>query len=134
MNPWCFYWNLQLTELLGQSTVCSNFRLTIKRYGICRLFYANCKFSNPNNYRFTVQVVVLYQQNINMNFQLEFVMDLFWVFYIFFELCSLHDYGLLQARRLEWIAISFSRGPSQLRDRTQVSCIAGSGDSLKNWK
>ena len=38
-----------------------------------------------------VQVVVLYQQNINMNFQLVFVMDLFWVFFIFFELCSLHD-------------------------------------------
>ena len=36
---------------------------------------------------------------------------------------SLH--GILQARILEWVAISFSRGSSQLRDRTQVSCIAG---------
>ena len=33
--------------------------------------------------------------------------------------------GFLQARILKWVAISFSRGPSQLRDRTQVSCIAG---------
>ena len=30
-----------------------------------------------------------------------------------------------QARILEWIAISFSRGFSQPRDQTQVSCIAG---------
>ena len=34
-------------------------------------------------------------------------------------------YEIFQARILEWIAISFSRGPSQPRDRTQVSCIAG---------
>ena len=36
---------------------------------------------------------------------------------------SIH--GILQARILEWVAISFSRGPSQPRNRTQVSCIAG---------
>ena len=33
--------------------------------------------------------------------------------------------GILQARILEWVAIPFSRGTSQPRDRTQVSCIAG---------
>ena len=32
--------------------------------------------------------------------------------------------GILQARILEWVAISFSRGSSQPRDRTQVSHIA----------
>ena len=36
---------------------------------------------------------------------------------------SIH--GILQARILEWVAISFSRGSSQPRNRTQVSCIAG---------
>ena len=36
---------------------------------------------------------------------------------------SIH--GILQARILEWVAISFSRGPSRPRDRTQVSFIAG---------
>ena len=36
---------------------------------------------------------------------------------------SIH--GILQARILEWVAISFSRGSSQPRDQTQVSCIAG---------
>ena len=33
--------------------------------------------------------------------------------------------GILQARILEWVAIPFSRRSSQPRDRTQVSCIAG---------
>ena len=36
---------------------------------------------------------------------------------------SIH--GILQARILEWVAISFSRGSSQPRDRTRVSRIAG---------
>ena len=34
-------------------------------------------------------------------------------------------HGILQARILEWVAISFSRGSSRPRDWTQVSCIAG---------
>ena len=34
-------------------------------------------------------------------------------------------HGILQARILEWVAISFSRGSSQPRDRTCISCIAG---------
>ena len=33
--------------------------------------------------------------------------------------------GILQARILEWVAISYSRGSSQPRDQTQVSHIAG---------
>ena len=42
-------------------------------------------------------------------------------------LCDPMDYtvhGILQARILEWVAIPFSRGSSQPRDWTQVSCIA----------
>ena len=34
-------------------------------------------------------------------------------------------HGNLQPRILEWVAVSFSRGSSQPRDWTQVSCIAG---------
>ena len=34
-------------------------------------------------------------------------------------------HGILQGRTLEWIAIPFSRGSSQLRDQTRVSYIAG---------
>ena len=42
--------------------------------------------------------------------------------------CSLSGssvHGIFQARILEWIAISFSRGSSWPRHRTGVSCIAG---------
>ena len=34
-------------------------------------------------------------------------------------------HGVSQARILEWVAIPFSRGSSRLRDRTQVSRVAG---------
>ena len=48
-------------------------------------------------------------------------------------LCDPMDYslsgssvhGIFQARVLGWIAISFSRGSFQPRNRTRVSCIAG---------
>ena len=33
--------------------------------------------------------------------------------------------GILQARILEWVAISFSKGSSQPRNRTLLSCVAG---------
>ena len=42
--------------------------------------------------------------------------------------CSLPDssnHGIFQARILERVAISFSRGSSQPRDQTWVSCIVG---------
>ena len=42
--------------------------------------------------------------------------------------CSLPSssvHRILQARILEWVTIPFSRGSSQPRDRTWVSCIAG---------
>ena len=42
--------------------------------------------------------------------------------------CSLSGssiHGIFQARVLEWIAISFSRGSSWPRNWTRVSCIAG---------
>ena len=40
--------------------------------------------------------------------------------------CSLLGFsvlGILQARILEWVATSYSRGSSQLRDHTCISCI-----------
>ena len=39
-------------------------------------------------------------------------------------------YGILQARILEWVVISFSRGSSWPKDWTQVSCIAGSFSTI----
>ena len=49
-------------------------------------------------------------------------------------LCEPMDYslpgstvhGISQARILEWVAISFSRGSSWPRDQTHVSCMGGS--------
>ena len=49
-------------------------------------------------------------------------------------LCNIMDYrvhGILQARILEWVAIPFSRGSSQPKDRTEVSLTAGR--FLTNW-
>ena len=34
-------------------------------------------------------------------------------------------HGILQVKILEWVVIPLSRGYSQARDRTQVSCIEG---------
>ena len=42
--------------------------------------------------------------------------------------CSLQGssvHGIFQMKIVEWVAISFSRGSSRLRDQTQVSCIVG---------
>ena len=36
-------------------------------------------------------------------------------------------HGIFQARILEWVVISFSRGSSRPRDRTHVSCISHIG-------
>ena len=39
-------------------------------------------------------------------------------------------HGVSQARILEWVAISFSRGSSQPRDRTRISCISSIGRKI----
>ena len=55
-----------------------------------------------------------------------------WVTRSYLTLCKPMDYysspgssvhGILQARTLEWVAIFFSRGSSQPRDWTSVSCV-----------
>ena len=51
-----------------------------------------------------------------------------WNLLSFTTLCDAMDYtvnGTLQARKLEWVAIPFSRKSPQSRDQTQVSHIAG---------
>ena len=39
-------------------------------------------------------------------------------------------HGILQARILEWVAVSFSRGSSQSSYQTYVSCVAGGLSTL----
>ena len=41
--------------------------------------------------------------------------------------------GILQARILEWAAFPFSRGSSQPKDWTQVSCIAVDSFLVESW-
>ena len=40
-----------------------------------------------------------------------------------YSLPEFSAHGIFQARVVEWVAISFSRGSSQPRDRTHVFCI-----------
>ena len=63
-----------------------------------------------------------------------------WLIYLFISLLVLsyslwpHDYtvhGVLQARILEWVAYSFSRGIFPTRNRTGISCIPGG--FFTNW-
>jgi len=42
-----------------------------------------------------------------------------------YSLPSFSVHGILQARMLEWVAITSSRGSSQPRNPTQVSPVAG---------
>ena len=43
-------------------------------------------------------------------------------FYVRF--LSVYVHGILQARILEWVAMSFSRGSSRPRDQTHVFCVS----------
>ena len=48
--------------------------------------------------------------------------------------CSLTGssvHGSFQARILEWVAISFSRGSSQPRDRTHIFCVSSIGRQIR---
>ena len=43
-------------------------------------------------------------------------------------------HGVSQARILEWIAISYSRGSSQPRNQTHVSYLAGRFFTTETWR
>ena len=57
-------------------------------------------------------------------------------------LCDLMDcslpgssvHGIFQVRVLEWVATSFSRESSQLRDRTRISCIPNEDETFVNLR
>ena len=83
-------------------------------------------------------IFLIYFMSVNdLNFPLNALVFLACVFVLLAQLClTLHNptdcsppgfsvHGILQARILEWVAISFSRGSSWPRDWTLVSCIAG---------
>ena len=71
----------------------------------------------------------------NVSVQKITVLSRWWWFspWVLFDSCNPMNWslpgssvhGILQARILEWVAISFSRWSSWPRNQTQVSCIAG---------
>ena len=76
-------------------------------------------FFQPSMKKWNVQVLVLHHVQLFSD-----SMD-----------CNLPGFfvhGILQARILEWVAISFSRGSSWPKDRTQVSCIAAAAKLLQS--
>ena len=70
-----------------------------------------CEFPNPN---FNFVVVVSWLSHV-------------WLFCNPMGCSPLGSpvHGISQARILEWVAISFSRGSSRPRDRIRISCLAG---------
>ena len=61
------------------------------------------------------------------HFAVVYALSLIWLFCNPMN-CSLPGssvHGISQARILEWVALSFSRGSSRPRDRTHISCLAG---------
>ena len=41
-----------------------------------------------------------------------------------YDIWTIYKHGIFLAGILEWVAISFSRGPSQPRDQTCISCVS----------
>ena len=70
-------------------------------------------------------LILLHRQNLKYKYvrKMKAKIDLVKVTQLCLTLCDPMDYtihGILQARILEWVAFSFSRGSSRPRDRTQV--------------
>ena len=107
----------------------------------------NASLSMPLYYNECIMRLKLYWKS-NLPFWALLVLILVLFFFFFFfaasswnlkiarlcpSLCNLMDcsppgssvHGILQARILEEVVIPFSRGSSQTRDQTWVSCIAG---------
>ena len=72
-----------------------------------------------------IHITVWYKENTNFNYESESEVaqscPTLWD-PVYCSLPGSSLYGILQARILEWVAISFSRGSSQPRNRTRVSC------------
>ena len=108
----------------------TNKKISLEPYFLSRSVYLNCWVSLPSWFFLIVYFLCLG----NLRVVVGIMMDL----YVSVAQsrptlcdpmnCSPPDHsvhGILQARIPEWVAISFSRGSSLLRDQTQVSCIAG---------
>ena len=104
------------------------------------LLYPPCGWSAPNNDSWSnVEILSSVKKSLPQTTKdPEYCQSLFrnrkvFVTQLWLTHCDLMDcsppgssvYGIFQARVLEWVAISFSRGSSRPRDRTCISCIPG---------
>ena len=102
------------------------FKATRYCYDGCVCGYIYTRLHRKKRFNCPVQILTLIPEVV-------FVFDFVLVAQLCPTLCAPTDcsppgfslQGILQARILEWIAISFSRGTSQPRGWTLVSCIAG---------
>ena len=91
------------------------------------LFHTGCQFTLPSTGQ---------EESSFFTPSLAFIVNMWWWWFSCFVFsnscnhmdCSLTNslvHGISQAKILEWVAISFSRGSSQPKDQIQVSYIAG---------
>ena len=101
---------------------------------LCMCMYPNCPFKERHQSRW----IKVNLNNLHSNWMLlsqgsvcafSAMSDSFWPMDCSPPGSSVH--GISQARILEWIAVSFSRGSSGPRDQTQASCIGKW--SLYHW-
>ena len=99
------------------SPVCFRAQLCTLKLFLCRIFYpAFIMFGMTSDFASLLYPLKVKVKSLS-HVQLFATLD-----------CSLSGssvHGIFQARVLEWIAISFSRGSSRPRNRTRVSHIAG---------
>ena len=96
------------------------------------LISGSSDFSKSSLYIWTFLVHVLLKPSLQ-DFEHYLVSMCMLVAQSYPAVCNPMDYSpsgasvhrISQVRMLEWVAIPFSRGSSQPRDRTRVSCIAG---------
>ena len=85
-----------------------------------------CAYSSPQQRAYLHFLCILKKQELSFTYVVE-------VTQLCPTLCDPTDYsppgssvhGILQARILKWVAVPFSRGSSQPKDQTGVSCISG---------
>ena len=86
-----------------------------------------CTLSWKHRWKNQHLTFLLAQYNIILCITQYYVLSHVWFFVILmnYGLPGPSVHGIFQARILEWVTISFSRGSSQLRGPIHISCIAG---------
>ena len=77
-------------------------------------------------------VVTTWRQHVYLKNNIMCVLSHVWLFATLWTIAHQASliHGISQSRILEWVAISYSRGSSQPRDQTCVSCISCTGRQI----